>query len=397
MSRWREGLVVIALFGILIGFTIYGPGRSQTSQDGKPGSTHSLSDDGALALQRWLGSLGYNASNLEYTEWRVPDQAQALWIINAYQEPIRNSDAQEILRWVRDGGTLIAIDDRPQQVLAPNALWQLLGVTTTISDSKEAVPAERATPAQPLLTSPPVTSVPVQTTGSIALKDPGYVTLLQTRFGPTLIGRQEGRGYVYLGISAHPFTNQGLREAGSGGLVLNLIAHLPHDALILFDEYHHGFGRAAAAAPSLRQIVLSQWWGWASIYAIGICTLYLVLTGRRFGRPVPLAQDIARRSSGEYVQSIAQLLRRGHKQASIAQHFHDGIKRKLARPYGFMPPTDDDSFIRELQRSNSITDEQTRVIRQLLANLSQPKVSEVDLMRYVGQADSLIDERGRLR
>jgi hypothetical protein len=397
MIRWREGLVIVALFGILIGFTVYGPGRSQTDQEGKAGSTHSLGDDGALALQRWLGSLGYDAANLEYTEWRVPDQAQALWIINAYQEPMRDADAQEILRWVRAGGTLIAIDDRPQQVLSPNGLWRLLGVTTTISDTKGTIAVERAATVQPLLASPPVTSVPVQTSGAIALKDPGYVILLQTHFGPTLIGRQEGRGYIYLGVSAHPFTNQGLREAGSGGLVLNLVAHLPRGAMILFDEYHHGFGQGAATAPSLRRIALSQWWGWAGIYAIGICTLYLVLTGRRFGRPIPLAQDIARRSSGEYVQSIAHLHRRGHKQASVAQHFHDGVKRRLARPYGFIPPADDNAFVRELQRMDGITDDQARVVRQLLADLSRPKLAETELMRFVGQADTIIDERGRLR
>jgi hypothetical protein len=273
----------------------------------------------------------------------------------------------------------------------------VLGVTTTISDSKGTLAAARAAPVQPVLASPPVASVPVQTTGAIALKDPGYVTLLQTHFGPTLIGRQEGRGYVYLGVSAHPFTNQGLREAGSGGLVLNLIAHLPRGATILFDEYHHGFGRGPATVPSLRQIVLSRWWGWAGLYALGICTLYLVLTGRRFGRPIPLAQDIARRTSGEYVQSIADLLRRGRKQASVAQHFHDDIKRRLARPYGFIPPADDAAFVRELQRLDAIADDQAGRVRQLLADLSRPKLTETELMRFVGQADRMIDERGRLR
>jgi hypothetical protein len=397
MRRWRDIGLLAALFGLLIVFTVYGPGRGQPEKLGQSGSVHSSDDDGALALQRWLDTLGYRTANIEYSDWQVPNDAQVLWIINPVKTPMIEADAQEVLRWVRAGGTLIAVDERPQQILSPNGLWRVLNATTTVSDTL-SIPAERATAPQPVLFSPPVTSVPVNTVGALGLKDPGFVTLLQTRFGPTLIGRQEGRGYLYLAVTAYPFTNEGLREPGSAALVLNLLSRAPQGARVLFDEYHHGFGRdTAAAPPSLRRIVLSQWWGWAAVYATLVVTAYIVLTGRRFGRPVPLARDVARRSSAEYVQSLAQLMRRGRKSADIARHYHDGLKRRLARPHGFSPPEDDDMFVRELLRVDGARDDQASALRRVLADLDRKRIDDGELMRSVSTADALLDTRGRLR
>ncbi len=140
---------------------------------------------------------------------------------------------------------------------------------------------------------------------------------------------------------------------------------------------------------SLRQIALGQWWGWAALYAVGVIALYIVLTGRRFGRPVPLKQDVARRSSAEYVQSVAHLLRRGRKRGPIAQHFHDTLKRRLSKPYGFVAPADDTAFVRELVRVGGATDEQAARCDRVLEGLSRPDMSDMELVRLVRDADAL--------
>ncbi len=164
MIRWRELAIIAVLFGALIVFTIYGPGQAQPDEGGSRGSAHSSGDDGALALQRWLASVGYAPRNLEYTSWSIPDDAEALLIISPVEEPILQSEAEEIMRWVREGGTLIAVDERPRRLLAPNGLWDLLGVTATISDTADVRIARRAEVAKYLLLSPATSSVPVETT-----------------------------------------------------------------------------------------------------------------------------------------------------------------------------------------------------------------------------------------
>lgn len=390
MRRWRDLLIVIGLFAILIAFTIYGPGRNEPEEQGRPGSTHSADTSGALGLQRWLESIGYQPRNLEYTAWQIPDGTDALLILGPLQAPLTDDEADETLRWVRDGGTLILIEPFPSLISRPNRLIEALNAAIVDGDVEE--PVERAEAVQPLLTTPPVTSVRVDVETSIDLDRDDYLPLLRTRLGETLVGVQEGSGYVYVGTSLRPFTNEGIREAGSAPLILNLLSRVPAGGTIVFDEFHHGYQNP----PTLRRIALQQGWGWAAAYAVLVVGLYILLTGRRFGRPVPLRADVARRSSAEYIQSMAMLLQRGGKQEYVRAHYHDQLKRRLARPYGFAPPTDDEAFIRELQRYRGITDEQAQRLAPLLAQL-RTAASQEQLVRLVRAADAFADEKGRIR
>jgi hypothetical protein len=389
MKRWRDLLLIIVLFGILIAFTIYGPGSNQADSEDQTGSTHSAGEQGALGLQRWLQELGYNAGNLEYTEWRIPDSADVLFTI-APEEQITEEQAEEALRWVRNGGTLILVVPDPPLFSNENKLLEQLRASVVNDDDLE--PIERADVVQPLLSDPPLLSVPVNTQSALDLDRDDYVPLLNTSLGPALVGLQEGRGYVYLAATVFPFTNQGIRETGSAALILNLLARAPRDGTILFNEFHHGYN----TPPTLRRVVLRQWWGWAALYAVLVTVLYIVLTGRRFGRPVPLRADVARRSSAEYIQSLAMLFRRAKKQSYILEHYRQQLKRRLARPYGFVPPPDDATFVRELQRYRGASDEQAERLRVLLEQFRNAG-SDEQLVRLVRAADAFADEKGRIR
>lgn len=390
MRRWRDLLLIVGLFGALIAFTVYGPGQNEPEQEGLPGSAHSAGPDGALGLQRWLESIGYDARNLEYSEWRIPDDAAVLFMLDPQREPVTAEEAAETLRWVRAGGTLVLIDTTPTLAVGRNELLETLQATVVISDEIQAINNARA--VQPLLSTPPVISVPVNTSSALELRRDDYLPLLQTRLGDTLVGIQEGRGYIYLGSTLYPFTNDGIQKPGSGPLLLNMLARVAPDAVVLFDEYHHGY----RTPPTVRRVALQQGWGWAVLYTMLVVGLYIVLTGRRFGRPVPLRADLARRSSAEYVQSLAMLFRRAGKRSYVLAHYHSQLKRRLARPYGFVPPVDDAAFVDELLRYRGITDEQATRLRTLLAQLNGT-VSEEQLVRLVRAADAFADEKGRVR
>ncbi|HEY0737614.1 MAG TPA: DUF4350 domain-containing protein, partial [Herpetosiphonaceae bacterium] len=308
----------------------------------------------------------------------------------APEEQITEAQAEETLRWVRSGGTLILVVPDPPLFGNQNKLLEQLQATVINDDDLD--PVERAEVVQPLLTDPPLLSVPVNTQSVLELSRDDYVPLLSSKLGPSVVGLQEGRGYVYLATSVFPFSNQGLRETGSAALILNLLARAPRDATVLFNEFHHGYN----TPPTLRGAILRQWWGWSAFYAVLVVVLYIVLTGRRFGRPIPLRADVARRASAEYIHSLAMLFRRARKQSYMLEHYRNQLKRRLARPYGFVPPADDAAFVKELQRYHGANDEQAERLRALLEQFRRTANDE-QLVRLVRAADAFVDGKGRIR
>lgn len=390
MKRWRELGLIIVLFGTLIGFTIWGPGRRQPDRDGQPGSTRSAAEHGTYALLRWLEALGYDARRLEFDAWHVPQRAQALWVLAPREQPFTPDEATATLAWVRAGGTLILVVPEPPTLLHPNPVLEQLRVSVEAPDDAPLLIS--AGVSQPLLTSPPVEAVRVESEAVLRFQRDDYVPLLSGPHGPLLAGIQEGRGYVYLGTALYPFTNQGLRDPASAALVLNLLRRVPAGSLVLFDEYHHGYD----TPPSLRVTAFQRGWGWPVLYTLLVVGAYLALSGRRFGRAVPLRSEVQQRTSAEYVESLALLLRRADQRAYVAEHFHNELKRRLGRAYGFVPPDDDAAFIRELQRFAAIGDEQLHAIAALLRGLREHP-DHARLIALVQRCDALLDERGRLR
>lgn len=392
MKRWRDLLLVIVLFALLIGFTVYGARRTAVDNTAPAGSVYSSSASGTFALRSWLADLGYRASPLQYTDWTLRNDTNALFMLAPEAEPVSAAEAGETLRWVRSGGTLILIvPDTPLQT-AQNALVEQLGAQITVPDANAHPSPAPVAVTQPVLTAPPATRATVADRAVVTLQRNDYVPLLATQRGDVLVSFTEGNGYVYLGTSLAPFSNGAIRESDNPQLVLNLLRRVPAGGRILFDEYHHGF----RDVPNTTRTALSYWWGWATLYAMLVTGLYLVLNGRRFGKAVPLPQDIQRRSSAEYAQSLGTLFRRAGKRSYIAQHYHDRFKRRLARPYGFVPPADDDAFVGEVALYAAPSAEQITALQRVLAQLRSATDDE-QLAQAVRASDTLLNERGRLK
>jgi hypothetical protein len=374
VTNRRELLLLLALFGALIGFAIFGP-RPRSEAPQIPGSTHTSSDEGALALLRWLDELGYDAGPLEYQPFRLDDSVDVLFVLNPSDAYMLEA-ADELAAWVEAGGTLIVAhqqnDGRSGQLLPA------LGVSTdAYSETITSV-----TPAQPVLDQPLVGALTVETDRVLAFDDDDYVKLAGPPEAMVLAGRKFGNGYVYLSSALRPFTNAGLRDAGSGALILNMLRRAPPGARVLFDEYHHGFFEP----PSTRTALLQNPWGQAGLYITLLLLLYLLLTARRFGAPVPLPEEAARRSSAEYVDSMAGLLQRGGQRAFVLRHFYAAFKRRLARPYGVNPKLDDAAFVAELARYRPL--DQQALLTTLTA-MRRDTVAEGELVRLLGEADAL--------
>ncbi len=194
---------------------------------------------------------------------------------------------------------------------------------------KTVCTGKTAMPVGVTLARPPVRSVYVQSSPSSSivvqpalLNDARFLPRATNGNGVVVASLARGSGHVHIIAGDYPVTNAGLPEADNLALVQNLIAGLPPDARIGFDEYHHGFGKGSAIA----DLALRSPWGWTIIYLAALLLTVFTLNGRRFGKPLapppapaPAPAEFARalsdrwRERGQY--AFAQGTPRGRPEA----------------------------------------------------------------------------------
>lgn len=145
---------------------------------------------------------------------------------------------------------------------------------------------------------------------------------------------------------------------------------------------HHG--RALQQAGTLQGWLYGTPAGLAALLAAGLLFLYVIIGGRRFGRPLPPPRASVRRAPEEYIVAMANLFRRGGLRDATAHHYHDRLKRTLASKYRLDPSQSDATFVAELARYRDDLD-QAELLR-LLRALGQGGVREADLVRLAHEA-----------
>lgn len=377
----RDLLLLSLIFVGLTALIALGPGRGDSAPGGGA-SSHASGPGGALALYRWLGELGYAVARLEYSPFAL-EPADDMLVVLGPSERYSAEEAEGVRAWVEAGGMLLVADWR-RGLAAPSgpllAAFEL-AIVAAPEDGPALAPA-----LQPVLGAPVVQRLDARTGAVVSAEGVAVAALAGSDVAPVLVGLQYGEGYVFAAAAVHPFTNEGLRDADSGAMVLNLLRRIAPGGRVVFDEIHHGFVGEA----SLRTLLLGTPWGWASVYALVVLAGYLALTGRRFGRPVPLKVEAARRSSAEYLASMAGLLRRAGKRDYVLAHYRAGLKRRLSRAYGLGPDAADRELVEAIAQTRPET---ARAVGELLERMAGPPGDEAALLALVRDADELM-ERG---
>ena len=99
-----------------------------------------------------------------------------------------------------------------------------------------------------------------------------------------------------------------------------------------FDEIHHSFTPTAAGPATVNTLLFDTPPGRAVIYVALLTFVYLLLSGRRLGPPLP-ARDPSemRRTMYEHVQMLADLYRRAGQFRFAQEYFAHHYAQLLAR------------------------------------------------------------------
>src|SRR6201988_841145 len=216
--------------------------------------------------------------------------------------------------------TLTPTEPAPPKV-AEKAPTPILGA----SDEEDIWDEEDET-AGPVSEEPPPPMVAPEATEQE--KSPAPVVHIADKNGAILIDYAYGLGRIVILSDPYLITNAGIRSNDNLQLAINTLTM--YNGLIAFDEYHQGRGVTRNA--------FASYFSGTPVLAIAAQLALLVLLilwthGRRFARPLPLPQ-VDRRSSLEFVASMAELQERSRAFDLAIENIYSRTRRVLARQAG---------------------------------------------------------------
>jgi hypothetical protein len=365
---------LILLLGLTVALSFYEARREQTP----PLSSRSNAPDGARALRLWLEALGHQVNNQSPASFAVPPGTDAVLIL----EPllISNITAEEweaLEEWTTEGGWLLLASS---YIRLPLLSSPLEVETVAVTEGSYS-----AAPGAPLFRSPPLAR-PVSLPARYLLRSEraDALPLLVTGQGALAMEVGLGQGRVLLVASPAFLTNSGLRDADQARLALNLITLLPPGSTVWIDEWHHGERASQPAGGGLAAWLARTPAGRAVLFTVGVIFLAIALAGRRFGRPVPLAREQARRAPLEYVTALANLNRRAGHRRALMHSYHSSLKRALGRRYRLDPDLPDPEYVAQIARYNPRLD--APALLDLLRQLSGRGYRETELVQLARKA-----------
>ncbi len=378
---WPDAALGVFLAGLMFLSVLLG--ARQDAQANAPPALTSYSNEanGARALALWLEDLGYPVRRLQGLDFRLERDACLLFVLSP-QQPFSSGEVQQLDDWVTQGGVLVlATEAKETDPLLEHFELELGSLYDLIKE---------AGPAQPLLLDPPWTQAQVQTRRHLIAARDDVVVHVRAKGWPLLLSFERGKGKVFVAATTFSFSNAGLLDVGNARLVHNLAAAAcaPSDGRpVVFDEFHHGYQTARTLTTWLKTSAQGR----SLLYTALLIFVYLLVGGRRLGRPALLPQATARRAPVEHIQAMANLFRRGGKRAAILRHYHDRLKRELAHTRRLDPTLSDGDFVAQLGALYPSLDQ--AALLKLLRETGQAQVSEGELIRLAKEVDDWTSQR----
>ena len=366
----RQRLTIILTFVVIIGLLVilnlvsYVKEEQQEELEVTPNrSTYNSGPTGTRALHDLLNESGYKVIRWREAPERLFSDSGKLVttfvVIGRTKIGFTEEEAKSLRHWVSNGGRLVLIDRKIDRWLAPqSAGWTVnayeFAFPTIDDDPRDTAQMTKDVtalqPIQPTVLTSAIDSVlPSRFASRIriaARKEEDVVTnddletdsdAAESAAPVAHFGNQDGAllvdyvyGYGKVVVLSDPYivTNSGIKLNDNLQLAINTLAG--GGGLIAFDEYHQGKGinRNALASYFAGTPVMAL-----AAQAVLVILLILWTNARRFGRPLPLPH-VDRRSSLEFVASMAELQERSRAYDLAIENIYTRTRRVLARYAG---------------------------------------------------------------
>ena len=362
MTRIRQLLLfALGVAVLLVGVSLL---SSSSNTRDEPGSTAN-GKSGTLALYTWMTELGFQTSRVE-GDFDLHN-IDTLFIIEPTQT-LSADDRSKIDAFLNSGGDVVVADNTG---FITNHLVEKYGIAVG-----DPVADGNAVPAIPLNSSNSVHSVPV--TGASGVSGDRSVPLLSIDGVPVAAGRKVGDGRLFFVTSESPFDNDGLRRGDSAPFVLALVEHA-RGGRIGFDEFHHGSsGSGQILGLGMDQIFVGPL-GLATLIAIILVALYLVLKGRRLGAALPRRDPALVPTASDRLDALSQLVARAGDKGAIARDYVEELKGHVGSITG-APSSDSDAAFIAVLSAGPVAETERLIARGRTLENSKP--SERQLVAF---------------
>ncbi len=370
--------------------------QAPDSEESPDRSTFNSGATGTRALYDFLQEAGYQVSRWREPPAALLSvngpKPGTLIIVGRTLVRFTTSEREDVLRWVETGGRLVLIDRNPDPSLLPASdVWTVATQTPNYPSSEldptnlEEMTAgvKPLTPSQPTAYARQVQTVLPSRFAAIIMVvpsrispdkpkpgdhpsdknnshgsstggsdddssdsaeaptfsvsdpekpnvdvSPAPVVHFEGERGALLVDYPHGQGRIVLLSDPFVVANNGLSRADNLQLAINVVAG--YGGLVAFDEFHQGHAATHNA--------LIQYFQGTPVIALcgqlALIGLAIVWSrGRRFARPLPLPQ-IDRRSSLEFVASMAELQQRAKAHDLALENIYGRVRRSLVRHVG---------------------------------------------------------------
>lgn len=291
--------------------------------------------------------------------------------LQALDKAPTEKEVRDIKDFVNTGGTLIvAANNKALDGLFSAYGLELQELTDRLEFSQRII-------EEPLFPERPVDAVQTRTDFVIEVIGREAAVLYGREDDATIVTLRDGEGRAYFIASDYLFTGIGLRHGGNATFLYNLMSTLPRNAHIGLADRRYYTLETKPPNPFVAFVFRTPG-GLGAIYICLTFFIFLVLRGRRFGKPLD-AQEKNRRLSAEYVHAMTALYQKGNTRMAVLRHIREKFKADLGARWRVSPNLETATFLEELALRGAVDEDGE--LGNLMADLDAPmNISEARLL-----------------